>query len=71
MSAAASRQMSRSIMTKQKNKIPVEVYSRVVGYFRPVAQWNPGKQEEYKERKDFTPIEVMNAVNDGKRVSTS
>lgn len=31
--------------------IPCEVYSRVVGYFRPVANWNPGKQVEFAERK--------------------
>ena len=30
-----------------------EVYSRVVGYLRPVDQWNAGKQEEYKERKIY------------------
>ncbi len=30
-----------------------EVYSRVVGYLRPVEQWNDGKQEEFKERKTF------------------
>jgi ribonucleoside-triphosphate reductase len=30
-----------------------EVYSRVVGYFRPVKQWNKGKQEEFKQRKEF------------------
>lgn len=35
-------------------KIPVEVYSRVVGYFRPVNQWNKGKQEEFKQRKEYT-----------------
>ncbi|MCX6764943.1 MAG: hypothetical protein NT148_00145, partial [Candidatus Nealsonbacteria bacterium] len=27
-----------------------EVYSRVVGYLRPVTQWNTGKKEEYKDR---------------------
>ena len=30
-----------------------EVYSRVVGYIRPIDQWNAGKQEEFKERKMF------------------
>ena len=30
-----------------------EVYSRVSGYFRPVANWNKGKKEEFKERKTF------------------
>jgi len=34
-------------------KQPCEVYSRVVGYIRPVQQWHKGKQEEYKERKEF------------------
>jgi ribonucleoside-triphosphate reductase len=29
------------------------VYSRVVGYLRPVKDWNAGKQEEFKERKEF------------------
>jgi len=28
-----------------------EVYSRVVGYLRPVNQWNEAKVEEYKDRK--------------------
>jgi ribonucleoside-triphosphate reductase len=32
---------------------PAEVYSRVVGYLRPVEQWNAGKQEEFKQRKVF------------------
>jgi len=30
-----------------------EVYSRVVGYFRPVKQWNNGKQEEFEDRIEF------------------
>ena len=30
-----------------------EVYSRVVGYLRPVKQWNEGKQAEYGDRKSF------------------
>ena len=30
-----------------------EVYSRVVGYLRPVAQWNDGKQAEFELRKTF------------------
>lgn len=30
-----------------------EVYSRVVGYLRPVEQWNEGKQEEFGDRKLF------------------
>ena len=30
-----------------------EVYSRVTGYFRPVANWNKGKKEEFRERRMF------------------
>jgi ribonucleoside-triphosphate reductase len=30
-----------------------EVYSRVVGYLRPVRQWNEGKQAEYGNRRSF------------------
>jgi anaerobic ribonucleoside-triphosphate reductase len=30
-----------------------EVYSRVVGYLRPLKQWNKGKQEEFKMRRMF------------------
>ncbi len=28
-----------------------EVYSRVCGYFRPVANWSHGKRQEFKDRK--------------------
>jgi anaerobic ribonucleoside-triphosphate reductase len=34
-------------------KIKTEIYSRVSGYYRPVAQWNKGKQEEFENRKDL------------------
>lgn len=30
-----------------------EVYSRIVGYLRPVKQWNKGKKDEFKMRKEF------------------
>ncbi|MBR3632705.1 MAG: hypothetical protein IKN49_06600 [Elusimicrobiaceae bacterium] len=30
-----------------------EVYSRVVGYLRPVGAWNKGKKEEYFMRKPY------------------
>ena len=32
---------------------PCEVYSRIVGYLRPVSQWHKGKQEEYRQRLEF------------------
>lgn len=30
-----------------------EVYSRVVGYIRPVEQWHKGKRQEYGERVEY------------------
>ncbi len=36
-----------------KGRTRCEVYSRIVGYLRPVSQWNEGKQAEFAERKTF------------------
>ena len=30
-----------------------EVYSRITGYYRPIQNWNDGKTEEYKARKEY------------------
>ncbi|MCP4104964.1 MAG: hypothetical protein GY749_05440 [Desulfobacteraceae bacterium] len=38
-------------MTKCKRR--TEIYSRVVGYFRPVANWNKGKKQEFEDRKTY------------------
>ncbi|MFA5831595.1 MAG: ribonucleoside triphosphate reductase [Candidatus Paceibacterota bacterium] len=32
-----------------------EVWSRIMGYHRPVSQWNHGKKSEYAERKEYIP----------------
>ena len=32
---------------------PVEVYSRIVGYMRPISTWNPGKVAEFNDRKEY------------------
>jgi anaerobic ribonucleoside-triphosphate reductase len=39
---------------------PCEVYSRVVGYLRPVQQWHKGKQSEYKDRKTYRYEKALN-----------
>ena len=36
-----------------------EVYSRVVGYHRPVDNWNLGKKEEFKDRVAFSEEKSM------------
>ena len=41
-------------MTKEKTKkVPCEVYSRIVGYLRPVQNWNDGKRQEFKDRQVY------------------
>ena len=37
----------------ESKRTKCEVYSRVVGYLRPVSQYNPGKKSEFKDRKVF------------------
>jgi len=39
-----------------QNYQPCAVYSRVVGYLRPVDNWNNGKKAEYKKRKLFKNV---------------
>ena len=38
---------------EQGKETKCEVYSRIVGYLRPVDQWNDGKQSEFEDRKLF------------------
>ena len=54
-------------MTEQKpsqteKRTRCEAYSRVVGYLRPVNQWNDGKQEEFQLRTRYDqPTETPNS----------
>ena len=36
-----------------------EIYTRVMGYHRPVSCFNVGKQQEYKDRKFFVERPVQ------------
>lgn len=55
MAANTQSQMSDKRATL---KVPCEVYSRIVGYLRPVQNWHQGKQQEFRERKMFrVPVE--------------
>ena len=39
---------------KDEDRTRCEVWTRVMGYHRPVAAFNPGKQSEHRERRHFT-----------------
>jgi ribonucleoside-triphosphate reductase len=49
---AGEHQYCPTCHTEQKTT-ECEIYSRVVGYIRPVNQWNKGKQQEFRDRTTF------------------
>jgi anaerobic ribonucleoside-triphosphate reductase len=46
--------MSQSPKIAEEQRQRCEVWTRVMGYHRPVAAFNPGKQSEHQERRHFT-----------------
>ncbi len=48
------------------NKVPVECFTRVVGFFRPTSQFHPGKKEEFKQRVYYNVPENLNDRQDCK-----
>jgi anaerobic ribonucleoside-triphosphate reductase len=38
---------------RRHSAMPCEVYSRIVGYLRPVRCWHDGKRQEFAERRTF------------------
>jgi len=43
----------------KKCNVQCEIYSRVVGYLRPVQNWNLGKKEEFAERKTYSAEKAL------------
>lgn len=39
----------------QPKTFTTEVYTRIVGYYRSLVNWNKGKREEYRHRRTFEP----------------
>ena len=39
--------------SKDKRRVKTEVYSRIVGYLRPVQSWNIAKKLEFEDRKTY------------------
>lgn len=42
---------------------PCEVYSRIVGYLRPIQQWNKAKFHEFFERKEYKLLNGKDNLN--------
>ena len=43
----------QQITLKDEERTRCEIWTRVMGYHRPVTSFNPGKQSEYRERQSF------------------
>lgn len=51
-------------MSETKKRVPCEVWSRIVGYYRPTRAWNVGAQQAHKERVMYqVPRDMAAAVS--------
>ena len=58
---------SRSVLLLDHERQRCEVWTRVMGYHRPVSEFNPGKQCEHRERRHFCEPLTMES-QDGRHV---
>lgn len=45
------------IEIRNEERQPCEVWTRVMGYYRPVSMYNTGKKGEFRERVEFVEPE--------------
>lgn len=60
--------MKNTIQNLERQRTKCEVYSRVVGYLRPVKQWNDGKQAEFYDRKEYNKVLDLSPLAKGERL---
>ena len=51
----------QEISLKDEERQPCEVWTRVMGYHRPVSQWNIGKKQEFAGRAYFTEEKALSS----------
>lgn len=49
---------------KNRKRTKCEVFSRIVGYLRPVKDWNEGKKAEWNNRKVFKVKELEHEIQE-------
>ena len=50
------------IVLRDEERTPCEVWTRCMGYFRPVANFNIGKKQEFAERKYFSMAKALGRI---------
>lgn len=68
MSIMENKMSIDEVKLEDKERQPCEVWTRVMGYHRPVSEFNKGKKEEFKERKCFVEEK---AVENGQESRTN
>ena len=53
MEAVIERQENEAVTLRDEERQRCEVWTRVMGYHRPVSSFNTGKQGEFAERQHF------------------
>ncbi|MCQ2914911.1 MAG: anaerobic ribonucleoside-triphosphate reductase [Alphaproteobacteria bacterium] len=51
--------MENEIRLEDSERQPCEVWTRVMGYFRPVSEWNIGKKSEFAQRQYFNESKAV------------
>jgi anaerobic ribonucleoside-triphosphate reductase len=54
---------NRTITVEDNERRECEVWTRVMGYYRPVSEFNIGKKSEHAERIFFREDTTMNSLN--------
>lgn len=57
-----------NIELQDKERQPCEVWTRVMGYLRPVSEFNQGKKSEFYERTYFSETNILNNFQKNKRI---
>jgi anaerobic ribonucleoside-triphosphate reductase len=52
----AEMRSTSGVELKNDERTRCEIWTRVMGYHRPVSAWNAGKQSEHHERRFFLEI---------------
>ena len=53
---------NRTITIQDKERQKCEIWTRVMGYYRPVSEFNIGKKSEHNERQHFTENKAQNSL---------
>jgi len=63
MEASCTKVKTEHIVLRDEERQPCEIWTRVMGYHRPLASFNIGKKGEFHERKFFCESRVRHPTS--------